>query len=199
MQINTQTFPDRKFPQVVIADFGNFQIAIPTTTKTVKKRILSAWIPIKERIYHSQGWLVCDGQLVAYIRGLEVGSVFSDKSPFKPIQRLSPGIPVSFNTEAASSLPPQVLSQSTFASQVTGDIYPYCAVFHNIVPRFVAISSLKAGNSLLEKVAQTLEAEKLFVLQNYERLKRVPFYRQRFGLDRATITPEHETTLKFIL
>ena len=182
MLIDTQLFSCQKFEQVVIADFGNFQIAVPTTTKTIKKRIFSAWVTVKERIYHSQGWLICAGELVAYIKELKIGAIFLDKSPFKPIKRLSASIPLSFNTEAACSLPSQVSSEAAFVCQFKNEIYPYHAVFQNVVPRFVSISSFKTSNSLLTIVEQTLEAESLFIKQNYERLKRVPFYQQNFGL-----------------
>lgn len=182
MLMNTQLFPNKRFNQVVIADLNHFQIAVPTTSKLVKKRILSAWVFVPERVYDSQGWLICDRQIIAYIKGLEVGALLSDGSPFKPIRRINPTIPISFKTEAVCPLPRQVLSQVAFACQFRDEAFPYHAVFQKVVPRFVRIYSFEANGSILDKVEQMLTAKNLFISQNYERLKRVPFYQESFGL-----------------
>ena len=175
-------FPNKRFDEVVIADLSHFQVAVPTTSKLIKKRIFSTWVSVPERIYDSQGWLICARRLVAYIKGLEVGAIFSQESPFEPIKRINPTIPISFKTEAICPLPRQVSHQAVFACQFTDEELPYHAVFQNVVPRFTNIYSFEEGSSLLDKVEQMLAAETLFISQNYERLKRVPFYRENFGL-----------------
>ena len=45
------------FNEVVIADFGLFQIAVPTTTQLVKQRIFSAHVPVPERTYQTRGFI----------------------------------------------------------------------------------------------------------------------------------------------
>lgn len=179
---NNQLLYNQQFDRVAIADLTHFQIAIPTTTKLVKKRIFSNLVFVLERVYSSQGWLIYEQQLIAYIEGLAIGAIFSEQQLFKPIKRLAPTIPISFNTKATSPLPSQVSSQAAFSCQFTDEVYPMQAIFQNVVPRFVRIYSAKTNDSILDRVRQMLETEALFISQNYHQLKKVPFYQKTFGL-----------------
>lgn len=92
----TQNFPKKCYEQVVVADFADFQMVVPTTTKPVKKRIFSAWITLPNRVYASYGWLIGDAlmgklrqsnrrqstsadtsarQVVAMLQGLHLGPI----------------------------------------------------------------------------------------------------------------------------
>ena len=182
MFIDTKLFHDRQFKHLTIANFRDFQIVVPTMTKMVEKQILSARVSVPEKIYDPQGWLISQGKIVAYIKGLEVGSVFSERSPFEPVRRINPSIPVSFEVESTNSLPTEVLRQAAFACQFEDEVFSYHALFKNVVPRFAKIYSFDTNNSVLDRVKQMLQAETMFITQNYERLRRVPFYQKNFGL-----------------
>ncbi|MEM9162925.1 MAG: hypothetical protein AAGC54_07640, partial [Cyanobacteria bacterium P01_F01_bin.4] len=94
--MNTQLFPNTPFDQVVIANLGPYQIAIPTTSRLVKKRFFSAWVPVPERIYATYGWLICDQKIVAHVKGLQIESANTAMAPLKSIKRLTASVPVSF-------------------------------------------------------------------------------------------------------
>lgn len=87
------------FNEIVVADFGPFQIAVLTTTQLVKRRIFSAHVPVPERTYQAQGWLIYNQQLIANLDGLKIGPIFSDDSPFNPLRRLAPAVPLSFDSK----------------------------------------------------------------------------------------------------
>ncbi|MDJ0707926.1 MAG: hypothetical protein QNJ46_32020 [Leptolyngbyaceae cyanobacterium MO_188.B28] len=157
--MNVPLFPSNQFDQVVLADLKHFQIAAPTTARLVKHRVSSTCLSVPERTYGSQGWLICNQQIVAIIQGLEVGAVFSDGAPFKSIKRLSVAIPISFKTKAVCPLPRQVSSQAVLACQFPSEVFPYRAVFQKVAPRFVRIYSFEASSSLLDYVDQMLGAE----------------------------------------
>lgn len=59
----TQNFPKKCYEQVVVADFADFQLVVPTTTKPVKKRVFSAWVTVPNRVYASYGWLIGDAPM----------------------------------------------------------------------------------------------------------------------------------------
>ncbi len=170
------------FNEVVIANFGPFQIAVLTTTRLVKRQLFSAQVPVPERTYQTQGWLIYNQQLVANLNGLEIGPIFSEDGPFNPLHRLSPSVPLSFEVQSSQALPAPVTEQATFACELQGTDFPFHTIFRNISPHFVRIYPFGQRANLLRNVKQLLEDEADFVSQNHERLKQVPFFQTRFGL-----------------
>ena len=51
------------FNEIAIADLNQFQIAVLTTTRQTSKRIFSATVPVPERVYQHQGWLIYDQKI----------------------------------------------------------------------------------------------------------------------------------------
>lgn len=170
------------FNEVAIADLHPFQIAVLTTTRTVGQHALSAKTSGLKRTYQSQGWLIYNEQEVACFDGLKIGTNSSEISPFKPIQRLAPSIPISFVVKGSQPLPQPISAQAVLACQLPDVDFPYHTIFCQLRPRFVRIYSLDANFSLLSKVQQMLADETLFISQNHEQLKQVSFYQEYFGL-----------------
>jgi hypothetical protein len=170
------------FNEVVIANFGPFQIAILTTTQLVKRQVFSAQVPVPERTYQTQGWLIYDQQLIANLEGLEIGTIFSEDGPFNPLRRLAPSVPLSFEIQSSRALPASVTEQATFACELQGADFPYHTIFRNLSPHFVRIYPFGQRTNLLRNVKQLLEDEADFVAQNHKQLKQVPFFQTRFGL-----------------
>ena len=112
------------FNEVAIADFGPFQIAVPTRTTLVNRRIFSAQVPVLQRQYQSQGWLIYDGRVVAAIEAITFGSIFAEESPFRPIQRIAPAIPMDFEVKSAKPLPAHLSAQTTFACELPDSAFP---------------------------------------------------------------------------
>ncbi|MBE7384742.1 MAG: hypothetical protein F6J95_025425 [Leptolyngbya sp. SIO1E4] len=170
------------FNEIAIADLNRFQIAILTTTKAIKRHVLSAHIAIPKRLYQTQGWLIYNHKIIAHFDEFKVGSRSSRDSLFKPIRRLAPAIPISFEVRSSQTLPTRVLSQAALVCELPETDFPHHTVFRHILPRFVRIYPFEANSSVLEKVEQMLVAEDLFISQNYQQLKRVLFYQTSFGL-----------------
>lgn len=204
----TQHFPKKCYEQVVVADFSDFQMVVPTTAKPVKKRVLSVWITVPNRVYASYGWLIGNAsqgklrqsnrqsisadasvrQIVAMLQGLHLGPIASSSAasddpaadPFPLAQRLSVSIPMSFQTVSSMPLPQPVASRAAFTYQSPEDPFPYQAAFHQVVPRFTRIYPFQGHNAVLAAVEQMLHDEALFLNQNYDRLKHIPFYQNNF-------------------
>lgn len=170
------------FDEVAIADFDQFQITVLTKTKIVSKCILSVRVPVPERLYQSQGWLIYDQQVIAHISDLQIGLVFSESSPFKSVRRLAPSIPVSFEVRSSQPLPAQLQSRSAFVCTLPNSDFPYHTVFRCLSPRFVRLYPLNVSTPLIESVKRMLTERDAFISQNYKRLKQVPFYQKHFGL-----------------
>lgn len=174
------------FDEVAIADFGPFQIAVLTHTTLVNRRLFSAQMPVSQRHYQSQGWLIYDGQVIAALECLTLGSIFSEASPFTPIQRMAPALPISFEVQSSQPLPTQVSRQATFTCELQGTDFPFHSIFRQICPRFVRVypfgKTLTLSAALSTQVKQLLAEESLFIANNYFRLRQVPFYQKHFGL-----------------
>lgn len=171
-----------RFGEVAIADFGPFQIAVLTTTVTVNRPLLSTPSAITERVYHHQGYLICQGQIVADLQSLDIGVVGSQQGPFQAIQRLAPAVNLAFEIRSRCSLPETVLTQARFAYQLPNSPAPYRAVFRQICPRFVRIYPFVGVTTLPAQVVQMQAAEQHFVGQNQARLRQIPFYKASFDL-----------------
>lgn len=168
--------------EIAIADLKHFQIVVPTTAKLINRAVLSAQIPVPERYYQKQGWLIYNQQLTAHLEALTIDSIFPKDSPFKPIHRLSSGVPISFQVRSSCPLTPQIAAQAAFTTQLPETDHPYYAVFRQVKPRFVKIYPFRATMRLLQDVEQTLVAESRFVSQNQEQLSQVSFYKNAFDL-----------------
>lgn len=170
------------FDEIAIADLQFCQIAVPTTTQTIKRCMSLGQMPMTKRIYQTQGWLIHNHQIVAHLDELKLGQVRPQNSLFTVIQRLAPAIPISFEVRSSQPLPEPILSQATFACELSKADFPYHMIFRHRLPRFVRIYPLRGKDSLLDRVKQMLLAEDAFIAQNYKLLKRIPFYQNSFGL-----------------
>ncbi|MEL6853545.1 MAG: hypothetical protein AAFO83_00380 [Cyanobacteria bacterium J06607_13] len=174
--------PDSLFNEVAIADLNQFQIAVLTKTQQTKRKVFSVWVPIPQRIYQSQGWLIYNRRVIAHFDRLEIGLVFPTDSPFKVGRRIAPGIPLAFEVSSAQPLPAQICAQAALVCQLPEADFPHRSVFRQRLPRFVKIYAYQSDESLLDKVDEMLLAMNLFISKNYDRLKKIPFYRDSFGL-----------------
>ena len=170
------------FDEVVIADFGPFQIAVLTATRLVERAIFSTRVPVPERIYQPQGWLIYNYQLIANLDGLKINPIFAEDSHFRPLRRLAPAVPLSFEVKSSQTLLSQVTEQAAFVCRFMSTDFPYWTVFRNIAPHFVRIYPFKHQADLLSNTKQLLVDEAIFIAQNREQLKKVAFFRSRFKL-----------------
>ena len=165
--------------EIALANFGVWQIAVPTTFVLVEKRLFSATIPIPERIYASRGWAIYQERTIARLQGLNVRPVVSANSPFSCPPRLGPGVPLDFELNSRQPLPFKLALAACFTSRDEG---AFCTVFRGVRPRFTCIFPFTGQNSLVPIIRQLLAAEKAFIKANCERLQQVPFYRESFNL-----------------
>jgi hypothetical protein len=172
----------RLFNEIAIADFGTFQIAVLTYTQLVERRILSSSISVPERTYQTQGWVIYNQQLIAHLDNLKIESIFLKDTPFKPLRRLAPAVPLSFEIQGSHPLPSLITKQATFACELPETDFPYHTIFHNISPHFVRVYPFGARTNLMKQVREMLQDEIDFVAQNREQLKQVPFFQTRFDL-----------------
>lgn len=174
--------PHLQYPEIAIADLTHFHIAVLTTIQRVNKKIFFAEIPVPTRRYQSQGWLIFREQLIASFDKLVLGDINSNESPFAPIRRLAPAIPISFEVNGSQPLPSQVSALASLSCNVPEAEFPYLSLFHKLCPRFVAVYPFTQGESLVAKAKQ-MEIDKFnFIQHNAHRLKQVPFYKKSFGL-----------------
>ena len=174
--------PTSLFDEVAIANFGPFQIAVLTATKIVERPIFSAHVPVPERTYQSQGWLIYNQQIVAHLDSLKINPIFSPDGPFRTLCRLAPAIPVSFEVNSSQLLPAQIVKQATFVFEFPSAYFPYNTIFHHISPQFVRIYPFRQHTDLLRNTQQLLKDEFAFITQNREQLKKVSFFQKRFEL-----------------
>ena len=170
------------FDEIAIADLAHCQIAVLTTTRTTNRGTSLGQRIAPRRLYQTQGWLSYRHQIIAHFDELKVGSIFTHNLPLKSIQRIAPAVPISFQVKSSQPLPTQVCAQSTFVCELPKTDFPYHAVFRQIRPRFVRIYPFEGIASLLEKVAKMLQDRDYFIAENYQQLKRVPFYQDSFKL-----------------
>ncbi|MEL7476719.1 MAG: hypothetical protein AAGJ55_10905, partial [Cyanobacteria bacterium J06555_12] len=148
------------FSQVVVANLKYCQIAIPTTTKRVTKRIFSTPVDVPERIYAPEGWMIMDGQTVATIRSLEISPLGGGNSQFTVHPHLGPAVPINFEATSVESLPSSVTKRAIFACQVPDKISRYHTVFRQAKPRFVRVYPFGSDRSLTDIVQSFLIEEK---------------------------------------
>ncbi|MEM9567937.1 MAG: hypothetical protein AAF974_06475 [Cyanobacteria bacterium P01_E01_bin.34] len=170
------------FSQVVVANLKYCQIAIPTTTQLVAKRIFSTPVDIPERIYAAEGWMIVDGQTAATIQSLQISPLGGDNSPFSVHPHLGPAVPITFEAVRLKALPASISSEATFVCKLPDEIRPFYSMFRQVKPRFVRVYPFGSARSLTDIVQSFLIEEKDFVLQNSSQLRNVPFYRDEFRL-----------------
>ncbi|MGD1953196.1 MAG: hypothetical protein ACFB14_26655 [Leptolyngbyaceae cyanobacterium] len=170
------------FNEVAIANFGPFQIAVLTAAKVVERPLFSAHIPVPERIYQPQGWLIHNHHIVAHLDSLKINPIFSPDGPFRSLCRLAPAVPISFEVNSSQTLPAQVVEQATFVCEFPSAYFPYQTIFHHISPHFVRIYPFKQQTDLLRNTKQLLKDEIAFITQNREQLKKLTFFQKRFKL-----------------
>jgi hypothetical protein len=171
-----------KLDEIAIADLGDFQVAILTSSKPAKKKGPFPFTLRSKRVYQDQGWLICHGESIAHLSGLEIGPVDSVPSPWMLPKRLAPSIPISFETQSCQPLPRQVSRRSVFTCVFPEARLPHQGVFRSITPRFVRIYPFDVLTSLVEVVAHMQAEEAEFIAENREQLKQIPFYRLQFNL-----------------
>lgn len=170
------------FNEVVIADFGPFQVAIPSKTTLTNRQIFSAQMRVPQRQYQSQGWFIYNGQPIAALDDLVIGSASTEDSPFSPIQRIAPAIPVSFEVKSARPLPGKLYAQATLTCEIPDADFPFFSIFRQVRPRFVKVYPFRKIANLSTQVTQLLTDEARFVETNRHQLKQVPFYKAQFEL-----------------
>ena len=177
-------FLNSRFVEMVAADFGSFQLVVPTATRSVSDSCLSMPIAFPKREYSREGWVIYLGRVLCRLFELEVGEILAEGCPFKPIKRLGPALPVAFETRSRNSLPLPVASMARFSCRFKGEATSYCSVFRKLSPMFVRIYPIQhwQRKQILKRVKQLLIEEAEFVAHHGEQLKHVPFYRDGFNL-----------------
>ena len=177
-------FPKVRVVEVVVADFGDFQIVVPTHNQPQKRSIGLAFLTAPQRDYSREGWIVCRHTVVGALTQLEIGTIAPEGCPFKPIKRLGPAVPIAFETRSHHPLPALLADNASFSCRLQDEAAPYCTVFRDVLPRFVRRYTLKSQHpeQIQRIVQQLLQEEAQFIQQNREHLKHVPFYREQFDL-----------------
>lgn len=171
-----------EFNEVVLADFCSLQIAVLTRTTLVHQRIFSAYVPVPQRRYQSQGWLIFNGQITSTLENLVIEPIGAKDSPFDIVQRIGPAIPLSFEVKSALPLPALLSAQAAFAFELPNADFSFHSIFRQMRPRFVRIYPFREIATLSMQAKQLLSEEALFVTNHCHRLRQVPFYRDCFGL-----------------
>lgn len=171
-----------KFDEILFANVGTLQIAIPTLRKLDEQPIFSVKVAIPHRIYDSEGWLLQHGQIVAPLKNLRVEQVNNPTLPFPAIKRIGPAIPLHFEVNTMEPLPVEVAYLAAFSCQFQEDLRPYLTIFRHMSPQFCRVYPFTGVDELPSSAADIREQEKRFVKQNREQLQKVPFYRERFHL-----------------
>lgn len=183
---STSQKPAVQFDEIAIANFDDFQLVVSTTAQRGKKeassdsrQALNVIAPVRR--YSAYAWLICDCHVAAHCQGLTLGEL-SAPSPFKPIQRIAPSLPLSFEVLSAFPLTAQALARATFSCQLPSADALYLTVFSQVIPRFVKVYPFEGSDAILGRIEQFLAEEVQFISQNRDRLKYVPFYQQSFKL-----------------
>ncbi|EKU97886.1 hypothetical protein Lepto7375DRAFT_7131 [Leptolyngbya sp. PCC 7375] len=128
------------FNEVAIAQCNGFQIAIPSKTQIVPRKIFSTWVPLAKRVYHSKGGIIWDRQLSFSLSELRIQNLFKRSSIFPELNRLAVGIPISFEIQSTKPLPKAICKQATLTCRMPGKENIYYSIFREITPKFVKIS-----------------------------------------------------------
>ena len=184
ISLHQPPFSKSHLAEVVAADFGNFQIIVPTEVQTERASVQSLRLAVPKRNYSREGWIIYRDRVVSRLSELEVGHIVAKGCPFKPLKRLGPGVPLAFEAHSRKSLPGVVTAAAVFSCHYPHTATSYCSVFRNLSPVFVRIYPMQNARrqSLLAKAKQLLVEKAQFVAQNREHLQQSPFYREKLNL-----------------
>lgn len=167
--------------EFVIANFGQFQIAIPSGKKRVLRRLFSTQVSLPKRVYSSHGILLWKQHPAFSLSGLKLTSLFPESSPFSQLKRLSTGIPLSFEISSFAPLPEALIQQATLTCQIQSEDRVHYAIFRDIIPKFVHIVPNHGVLPLGQQVKDCLRKESKFVRTHWKTLQKNEFYRQYFS------------------
>ena len=139
MQCNNNVYSEQGFDEVAIAKFSDFQIAIPSSTHTVPRKIFSTWVPFPKRIYHTKGGVIWGRQLSFSLSELRIQNLFSKSSIFPELKRLAVGVPISFEIQSSEPLPRDICQQAMLTCRISERKDIYYNVFRDVTPKFVKI------------------------------------------------------------
>ncbi|MEM1280575.1 MAG: hypothetical protein AAGG53_11295 [Cyanobacteria bacterium P01_H01_bin.152] len=171
------------FDEIAIADFGAFQLAVPTTA-TPPEMALKTRCLVHSRQYDREGWVIYGDRIVGTLSELDIGQTPSSPGICPPIQRFGPAIPVGFEVCSDQPLPKAIGQLALFACFGHDARAPYCTVFRKVSPRFTRVYAVSSWQHfrVVDQVRRLLTEESQFIATNREHLRQVPFYRERFGL-----------------
>lgn len=172
------------FDEIAIADFGPFQLAVPTTTTSLESTPQSQRLVPPKRHYSDEGWVIYRDRLVGTLSALTIGQAPTASELFQPIQRFSPAIPIGFEVHSHQPLPIAISQSAQFACPWQDVKFQYLTVFRHVSPRFTRVYVVLNWQSLpvINQVRQFLIEEAQFIAANRKNLQQVSFYRKRFGL-----------------
>lgn len=147
---------EQVFNEVAIAKCSGFQIAIPSKTQIVPRKIFSSWVPLPKRVYHSKGGVIWGSQLSFSLSELRMQSLFEKSSIFPELNRLAVGIPVSFEIQSVRPLPKAICKQAMLTCQMPGRENSYCSVFREVTPKFVKIFPYQSIMHLTDQIGFAL-------------------------------------------
>lgn len=137
--IDNNVYSEQGFDEVAIAKFSGFQIAIPSSTHTVPRKIFSTWVPLPKRLYHTKGGVIWDKQLSFSLSELRIQNLFSKSSIFPELRRLAVGVPISFEVQSSEPLPRNICQQAMLTCRMPEGENIYHSVFRDVTPKFVKI------------------------------------------------------------
>lgn len=184
LSLNRPHFLKTHFDEVAIADFGAFQMAVPTVVKPAELTLSPQILKHSQREYSREGWVICRDRSVGTLSALEIAPVAAPDSVFQPIRRFGPAIPVAFEVYSHQPLPVAMTREAQFSCHWDHGKTPFCTVFRQISPRFTRVYTVPNWRRfrVVGRVKQLLIDEAQFIAQHRDHLQQVPFYRQRFGL-----------------
>ncbi len=140
------------FNEVAIAKFKGFQIAIPSRTQTVPRKIFSTWVPLPKRTYHTKGGIIWDRQLSFSLSKLRIQSFFAKSSVFPELKRLAVGVPISFEIQSTEPLPRGICKQAMLTCRMSREENIYYSIFRDVTPKFVKIFPCQSIMHLTDKI-----------------------------------------------
>ena len=181
-QSSNRPLVKNQFDEILAADLGSIQVAIPTSSTTLEKVIFSVRLQVPHRNYDTEGWLLHNKQIVAPLKNLHVEPIVDPKLSLHPIRRIGPAVPLHFEVETTNPLPEVVARLAAFTCQFQGNLRPYTAIFRNMAPQFSQVYPFAGVDTVVSVIADMQEKEAEFVRKNSEYLRESSFYRKRFHL-----------------
>lgn len=143
---------EHTFNEVAIAKFKGFQIAIPSRTEVIPRKIFSTWVPLPKRIYHTKGGIIWDRQLSFSLAELKIQNLFTRSSLFPELKRLAVGIPISFEIRSDQPLPKSIGKQAMLTCCMSEEDNLYYSVFRDVIPEFVKIFPFQSIMHLTDQI-----------------------------------------------